>query len=712
MKFCFAIIFSYSQFLSVFAQYRLDNSIVVMQDERVLLNPSTGGFNAPQFSSIDVDLDGKKDLFVFDRAGNKISIFLNTSTDEEIEFSYAPEYENKFPPVKDWALLRDYNCDGREDIFTYYSGTTSVYKAIFTDSVLSFELAEDKLTYEDDFIIPVYTSRSDLPEFRDINNDGDIDVLSFGTTGTTIRYFENNSQENGWACDSLKYELTDYCWGMLNEGFTCSGAELGISCKGFDNSEDLKMHVGSTVLVFDKDGDFDKDLLLGDISCTNLVYYKNGGDEFSAEMISKDTLFPSNTLPAQFHEYLSSALVDLNNDGDEDLLVSSNDDQFGLNADNIWYYENLNTNDTSDFLFIKNNFLLDNTIDVGNNSKPCFADFNKDNLIDLFIGSGYFYGDGDLKQYGLWYFQNTGTADAPSFNLTDRNFANTGEYEIENIFPAFIDIDADADNDLLIGSSDGTITLFNNESGTWAVPQFNYQTIDVGSFSTPAVFDINQDGLQDLIIGEQNGNLNFYQNTGSASSPIFTLISENFGGVDVREPGYATGFSTPCIYKNEHDSILLLSGAELGKIHLYDDIEESLSGEFHQRDTMFLNYLSGYYSSVSNADINNDGHQDFVLGNQRGGIHFFMYDESVQFIEIKEQLFSIYPNPVYDYLTIQYDTQKRPVSIVIWNILGEQNMQFPINQTQINLAQLDPGIYFLELQFDQQERSIRMFIKQ
>ena len=63
----------------LFAQinFERNNSIVVLKTNGdTLKNPWAGGFNSVQFSEIDLNLDGIKDLFVFDRTGNRISTFI------------------------------------------------------------------------------------------------------------------------------------------------------------------------------------------------------------------------------------------------------------------------------------------------------------------------------------------------------------------------------------------------------------------------------------------------------------------------------------------------------------------------------------------------------------------------------------------------------------------------------------------------------------
>ena len=50
--------------------------IPVYQNNKQLLLPFTGGLKAGQFSNIDLNQDGIKDLFVFDRNGDQVLPFI------------------------------------------------------------------------------------------------------------------------------------------------------------------------------------------------------------------------------------------------------------------------------------------------------------------------------------------------------------------------------------------------------------------------------------------------------------------------------------------------------------------------------------------------------------------------------------------------------------------------------------------------------------
>ena len=123
MNRCLHIVLTFFISFSAIAQLNLDyyDSIPVSLDGITQLkNPWAGGLNSPQFSPIDMNGDGVKDLFVFERGYNgKVLTFINNGTPNEVDYYYAPEYESVFPEIHNWALLLGYNCDGREDIFNW-----------------------------------------------------------------------------------------------------------------------------------------------------------------------------------------------------------------------------------------------------------------------------------------------------------------------------------------------------------------------------------------------------------------------------------------------------------------------------------------------------------------------------------------------------------------------------------------------------------------
>lgn len=674
--------------------------------------PFSGGFNNPQFSQIDFSGDAKPDLFIFDRSGNTVTTLERLSgPNAPPGFELVTTYDSGIPELKDWAILYDFNCDGLSDLFTYLSGSAAVYKAEMDATGIRFSLFLEEMTFTTTFEIPIYTSRTDLPGLADVDGDGDMDVLAFSVTGSQMRWFENQSMDLGYGCDSLIFLKVDDCWGNIFEEESCDGAILGATCfAGTEVADASRLHVGSTILVFDRDLDGDQDLVLGDVSCDNLVYYENGGTPLTADMISKDPAFPDLDAPASITEFPGAYFVDIDYNGSPDLLVAPNDDQLSVNRYNILEYTNVSVSETMEWQYAGNSYFTSNTIDVGEFSRPAWMDVNGDGLLDIIIGTGSSFEPGTDKRYGFWLYTNIGTASDPAFALTDIDFANWSVYEKRDLIPSANDWDNDGDIDLIVGHFDGTITYLENIAGAgnpavWADPLWNFKGIDVGQNAAPCMYDADGNGTVDLIVGEQNGNLNYYSRAGSE----LTLISESWGGVDVRTPGDVVGHSAPRMFQNEAGITELVVGCVSGSLYRYTDIAANFDGVFTLADSSYLGFNRGMFSSVDVADVNSDGKLEWLAGNIRGGLVLFEPYTVVDIPLIREdtERLKIFPNPVNDYLQIDGPFGQG----VIYSVNGMAVKSFINNGNALPVQDLSPGLYYLMLT-DQNQRMVTSFVKQ
>lgn len=711
--------------------------IPVEKDSKALRYPWTGGMNAPQFSACDLNNDGTKDLFIFDRVGNKVLTYLNVGTNTDTAFVYAPQYESLFPDdLEHWALIRDYNNDNIPDIFTravYYNGNpyvgTRVFKGKIENGHLAFDLVQPVLYYNDgQYNVNIWTNVDDIPVYTDVNLDGDIDILTFGIFGSSVEYYENLTVENqgnpAYDVDSFKYTLSTICWGNFAENGLTNSIALNLSCKGNgmeDGNSEGNRHSGSTIYNFDADNDHDVDLLLGDISFNNLVFAKNCGDSSFANICSWDSLFPSCNTPAILPIFPAAFGVDVDNNGLEDLLVAPNARQGATDVNNVLLYRNTG-NTACQFNYVSDTFLVHHSLDFGTDSKPVFFDFNGDGLHDIVIGNyGYFRPFTTYKS-ALAVYENTGTSSSPKYEEVIDDYNNFSSFNLIAMHPAFGDLDGDNKDDMIMGELTGFLHFFKNTGSTQAnfpsmtTPQ--YFGLDVGQYSAPFIYDVNGDNLNDLVVGKRDGKISYFWNFGTPTAPLFHDDSVNtfFGNINVNLPGYLDGYTSPHLQKDSANNLLLYTGSSRGLVFKYLVNPANLrSGSFQLIDSNILKHPVGSKSTISIADLNNDGHSEYITGTSRGGLQLYsdtVWDNSalpVAVNEVKDNIPSLhfYPNPAKDYIMCRINGSKlNRLTVDILDMLGRQistDVAVNGNLIRINTSSFSRGVYVVRI--SEQEHS-------
>ena len=707
-------------------------------------NPWAGGMNSCQFGEIDLNMDGVKDLFVFDRNGDRIMTFLNNGTAGEVDYTYAPEYRDKFPELFQWVELVDYNMDGKEDIFAYSPGNAGiqVYKNVST-ATLEFELEVYPYitSLQGGGYVNILTTYADYPGISDVDGDGDIDIVTFWGLGSFVEYHQNQSMEKYGIPDSLDFIQVSDCWGHFAENEESNKLYLDTCVGGGDKSlfadNEKGRHTGSTFLLQDMNDDGVKDLLLGDVDYPNLIQLINGGTTEEAYITGYDTLFPSYDETVDLFSMPVAAYIDVDNDGVKELIVTPFDPSpvTSENFTSVWLYENSGTDTNPVFELVKDNFLQEDMIDLGAGAYPVFNDFNGDGLLDVFVSNfGYYiyshYKPGMLLESIYWsdiaLLENTGTASNPTFEFTTRDYAGLYKYHLRGIFPAFGDVDGDGDVDMMTGYEGGSVWFFENTAGSGNTPQYappvkDYQGINVGFFSTPQLFDLNEDGLLDLIIGERKGNLNYYENTGDASNPVFTFVTDSLGKINVTDNLVSYyGFSTPCFFKDQQGNIKLIVGSEQGKIFYFENIQGNLEGAFTELDDLHtlindepFEIEKGMRSAAAIADINNDGWLDLITGNYSGGLNYYEGTEKPSVFGIEETKpaldINIFPNPAREQIHISISKfNNNETDFMIYDISGSAVLSGKLNgsETKVDISELHPGIYFVGIGLNRSPGSI------
>lgn len=734
------------------AQFKFiyNDSIEVIKNGINLKFPWAGGLNNAQFSDIDFDFDGDLDLFVLDRSSDQILLFQNVIINNQRSYQFIYNAERFFPTdVRYRSTMVDYNNDGKKDLFTYGIGGIKVYKNVGnTTNGIQWTIAKN-LIYSNYFgnNYNLYVSSSDIPAITDVDHDGDIDILTFEMGGEHLQYHKNMSMELYGNSDSLVYVLKNQCWGKFSEDINSSAVTLNDSSQICTNGNipnaELELnntplliikpeeyqpkHAGSSVLALDIDNSSTMDLILGDVSFPNLNLLMNGGStpNSNSAMISNDSSFPSNSIPANIQVFPASFYLDVDFDGKKDIIAAPNSKSTFQNEDGITFYKNTGSTNLPVFTFQENGFLQNQMIEHGTGAIPVFTDIDNDGLEDLFVSNFYRYKPTLARESTIAYYKNTGTSSTPKFTFITDDFLSlsTANYG-QRLVPTFGDLDNDGDKDLLIGLENGTLVYYQN-NGTSSVfqfstPQQNYtdhigNTINTIQFAAPQLIDLTEDGLLDLIIGKKNGTIAFYENTGSTSIPSFELKNNLLGAVNV-SIGNQDCFAIPHFFEFK-DTLHLFVGNSLGEFYHFNNIESNLSAQdsFNRITNDYFPITKNAYSSYWANDLDNDGELNVFVGQDLGGLFHFENDSlstlSISDIEIVPNIL-IYPNPFSSSLTISSENNEMN-SVELFDVLGNKIMSFsPKHSTYLfQTDHLKTGVYCLKIQFTNKQLVFHKIIK-
>lgn len=622
-----------------------------------LAYPFAGGLTAPQWSPIDFDNDGDEDLFCFERDGNQLLMFERTAAG----WAFRPDWAAGWPEMANWALLRDYDCDGLPDLFTGFQNAVYVHRNLGGPGA-NFEEVAGPLLASWDFgsgpsDLPVVVLSIDKPAIVDMDGDGDLDIITFTETSTTLYAFKGNI-----AC-GLDFTCTNRCYGMVSEGaedntlfygeaFECdfNVANPGlVSEEETDRAMDMAaesrtgLHAGGALTLLELDGSGRPDLLMSDrvyptIAALLMEASPSGLDSVAFVDMAFPSLLshsgPSDSVNCE--AFPAGYPLDEDGDGDMDLVFSPNttieaDDDRGVR---LWH--NVGTADAPEWAFVTDNWIQNGMIDVGRNAIPSFADLNGDGLMDFLVGNKERYeGIGNTPTALAWY-RNVGTPESPSFAAVDMDAIDFGLNGIESAHPTTGDLDGDGDLDLIVGDELGLLHRYENTAGpgadpTWVLAELGMAddanaTVDVGQFATPQLIDFNLDGLLDLVVGEKNGVLNLYLNTGSASAPEWSWATDNLGGIVVDNIFGINGYSVPCLFVDGAGCHMYVAG-ETGQIQDFG-LWPAGSSDWGQALTEANASLAagadiGTRAAATLADLNNDGLPELAVGVNTGGVRFF-----------------------------------------------------------------------------------------
>jgi hypothetical protein len=516
----------------------------------------------------DVDGDGDFDLLT-EQPYSYVRYYRNDGTPAEPDFVLAADTlrdasgEPIFSDRQNIPNVTDIDCDGLADLFIgRIDGTIMRYEAVAAGPEPAFRLVTDR--FEDIEIVAQFGQPGNVsvpmpnipggiaPERGPSAREPDPGILP---TGRGSRRHGANTMT---FADIDGDGDMDLFWGdffepsllrIENTG-SCSNPVLRGEPEPFPPPDPIQSSGYNAPTFGDVDEDGTMDLLVGVLggafnpnrtAHANLYFYEQLSEEHF-ELRSRRLL---DQIDAGSESY--PVFADLDADGDDDLLVANK-----ISARDPRTSVLLRLEHVGDGYQVRDSMSLL----ASYNYAPAVADLDGDADQDMLLGT---WND------GIAYYRNEGTPERARFTLLEAGFVELTRGS--HATPALVDIDADGDLDLFVGETSGTINYYEN-TGDANTPIFTlvsdeYADINVGRRSVPVFLDVDADGDEDMIIGSESRGLLLYRNEGNAQDPVFER--------GVRLPHEVPAMAAPAFGDPDGDGALELIVGGLGGGLIYFD---------------------------------------------------------------------------------------------------------------------------------------------
>ena len=534
----------------------------------------------------DMNLDGKKDIFVSN------GVYKDITDADFVDFIAD---NTKVKEIVDKKGKFDFN-----DFEKYLPNNKRKNYAFINDQNLIFNNASVDMGLDQ----PSFSNGS---AYGDLDNDGDYDLVANNVNMEAFVY-KNNAVENNQNFVKFQFEgqpLNKNAIGTTITIYTKTGIQKAsvMAARGFQSSVDTDIIFGLnktstidsiSVIWPDKKSETIKNISINKI---HILKYKN----------AKNIIEPNKPLNSTFVENSNSIF-----------------DQKIKHSENIY----------SDFDADR----LQPHMLSNEGPKIIVGDVNNDKKEDfLLLGAS-----GSASQL----FISTGDKFKKSTQLSFEKDKTT-----EGVSGAFFDADNDGDQDLLIGAggneykkgieSFNTLYYLNDEKGNFT-REIVKAPIAKGQIGCIKPFDMDKDGDMDLFLGGRavpgvyglTPRSFIFENDGKGN---FTdITNENTGPI---------GMVTDAIWKdvnNDNWADLIVVGEWMPITVFLNNNGELIAGNP-------LANSHGWWTTIKSADLDNDGDQDFIVGN---------WGENMKLKASNQKPLSLY--------LADFDGDKKPNGIMEW----------------------------------------------
>jgi len=408
-----------------------------------------------------------------------------------------------------------------------------------------------------------------------------------------------------------------------------------------------------------------------------IIITGNGNSGWRAHLYSQDANGNYASIEGTFIDAITdqSKVIfgDIDGDGDQDLLVTSEETKLYIN-DGFGDFNEVTT-----------------SIANVTQGAIAFFDIDNDNDLDLLV-TGY---DQDTSN-DLVSVLYTNDGNGNFIEVTGTLFEN-----VTNSTISYADIDNDNDVDILItgtkSNNEKTTKLYANDgSGVFSeVVGTSFEPVAQGS---TAFADIDNDGDQDVYItGKDWQNQpvgKVYMNNGAGTFSENT----NTGLTAVQDSSIA--FAD---VDGDTDLDVMITGLGTGGLYINDG-----SGSF--TEVAGLPFDEFMRSAVAFKDFDNDNDLDLIIAGYSINASTFrtkLYNNTTvlgitEFTEVVESI--IYPNPVQDSFTLQlseeYLNNSTSIEFNVYDSIGRKVLSildFSSENNRIDIQELNSGLYFFEL---------------